>query len=164
MATTTATSARRRRAGGNVDETTEWARNFGLESTHEAQEAMGRTMRATLDVFTTFTEVSHRVNQEMAGFMVNGNREALKLMADMQGAWLDALQMTMGGISSEGPAVDAWQKLVDTNTRAFGRFAGLVQESAEKGTDRIKEAVDTMADQVKDAGGQLTSVETSKAG
>jgi hypothetical protein len=160
MATASTTTTRRRRNGngGNVNQAAQWTRSVGLESTHDAQEALGRTMRATVETMTTLGEVGQRVNRELAEFMLSGSKESLKLWADMQGTWLEAMQTAMGGFSTSGPAIEAWQKVIEGNSRAFGRYAEVLQDTAEKGTDRIKEAVEVMADQVKDAGGQLASV------
>jgi predicted negative regulator of RcsB-dependent stress response len=98
------------------------------------------------------------VNRELADFMLSGNKELLRLWADMQGSWLDAMQAALGGVSTSGPAVEAWQKILEGNTKAFARYAEVVQGTAEKGTDRIKEAVEELADQVKESTGQLAAI------
>lgn len=155
---TASTTTTRRRTQGDTTATTKEIRGLGLEAAHDAQEAFGRSSRATLDTLSTFSEVGQRVNREFADFMTDGGKEALKLWAEMQGTWLDSMRTALGGLTNNAPMIDAWEKLLDGNTRAFGRYAEVVQQTAEKGTDRIKEAVDAMADQVKESSGQLASI------
>jgi hypothetical protein len=151
-------SSRSQRTDDPVNETVELSRGLGLVATHDAQEALGRSSRATLDTLTTFSGVSQQVNRELTDFMMSGTREVLKLVADMQGNWLEATQKALGGFTTNGPAVEAWQTMLDGNTKAFGQYAEIIQGAAEKGTDRIKEAVEVMADQVKESTGQLASI------
>jgi hypothetical protein len=146
------------RSDDRADDAVGSARALGLAATNDAQEALGRSSRATLDALSTFTEVSQQVNRELAGFMMSGGKETLKLWADMQGTWLEAMHSALGGFSANGPAVEAWAKILDGNTKAFGRYTEVVRETVEEGTDRIKEAVESMAEQVKDSTGQLAPI------
>jgi hypothetical protein len=85
---------------------------------------------------------------------VTGAKQMLQMMAEMQGSTLDALQA--GLVGSEGnPAFRGWQRLVDGSAQAVSRFAETMQGTAEEGTERIKQAVDVMADQIKEGTVQL---------
>src|SRR5581483_565288 len=68
---------------------------------------------------------------------------------------LDALQNSVVPWSGDSPAVRGWQRLVDGSAQAVNRFAGTMQGTAEEGTERIKRAVDLMADQIKEGTAQL---------
>jgi hypothetical protein len=150
----TSTTTRTRRDGGG-QESTGWPRNLGLEATRDAQEALGRSMRASVESMSTFSEVGQRVNRELFALTVASTKEALRFWADMQGSALDALQTGFGAWSTGQPILQSWQRLLDGSARAFGRFAETMQGTTEEGTERIKEAVDAMADQVKESSAQL---------
>jgi hypothetical protein len=53
------------------------------------------------------------------------------------------------------PAFRGWQRLVDGSATAVNRFAETMQGTAEEGTERIKQAVDVMADHIKEGTAQL---------
>jgi hypothetical protein len=149
MATTTSTPTRRRN-GGTPDE----GADFGMEATRNAQETLLRSLRTGVDTALTFTDVSQRVGRELMSLTVTGAKQMLQMMAEMQGSTLDALQA--GLVGSEGnPAFRGWQRLVDGSAQAVSRFAETMQGTAEEGTERIKQAVDVMADQIKEGTVQL---------
>ena len=150
----TSTSTRPRRNGGSR-EATDWTHNLGLEATRDAQEALGRSMRASVESMSTFSEVGQRVNRELFSLTVASSKEALRFWADMQGSALDAVQTAFGTWTTGQPILQSWQRLLDGSARAFGRFAETMQGTTEEGTERIKEAVDAMADQVKESSAQL---------
>ena len=152
MATNTTT--RTRRDGGGQD-ATGWSRSLGLEATRDAQEALGRSMRASVESMSTFSEVGQRVNRELFSLTVASTKEALRFWADVQGSALDALQTGFGTWTTGQPILQSWQRLLDGSARAYGRFAETMQGTTEEGTERIKEAVDAMADQVKESSAQL---------
>jgi hypothetical protein len=158
MATTTTTQSRRRN-GGAADETTE----FGMEATRNAQETLFRSVRAGVDTALTFTDVGQRISRELMSLTVTGAKQMLQMMAEMQGSALDALQ---AGYAPDGrPAFAGWQRLVDGSAQAVSRFAETMQGTAEEGTDRIKQAVDVMADQIKEGStmlGQAVEEETNR--
>jgi hypothetical protein len=143
------------RRNGDIQETAGWGRRFGLEATHDAQEAVGRSLRATVDSFSAFSEVTQRVSREIVALSVEGAKEAFRFYAELQGSTLDALQSGFGGWSASQPFLQSWQRLLDGSAKAFGRFAESLQGTAEAGTERIKEAVEAMADQVKETSAQL---------
>jgi hypothetical protein len=149
MATTTSTPARRRNGGAPDD-----GAQFGVEATRNAQETLMRSLRTGVDTALTFTDVSQRVGRELMSLTVTGAKQMLQMMAEMQGSTLDALQA--GLVGSEGnPAFRGWQRLVDGSAQAVSRFAETMQGTAEEGTERIKQAVDVMADQIKEGTVQL---------
>jgi hypothetical protein len=149
MATTTSTPTRRRN-GGTPDDGSQ----FGVEATRNAQETLMRSVRTGVDTALTFTDVSQRVGRELMSLTVTGAKQMLQMMAEMQGSTLDALQA--GLVGSEGnPAFRGWQRLVDGSAQAVSRFAETMQGTAEEGTERIKQAVDVMADQIKEGTVQL---------
>lgn len=153
MATSTSSTQTRRRANGNgnAEETTE----FGMEATRHAQETMLRSLRAGVDTALTFADVNQRVSREIMSLSVTGAKQMLQLMAEVQGATLDALQSGSGSWGDDNPAYRSWQRLVDGSARAVGRFAETMQGTAEDGTERIKRAVNVMADQIKEGTTQL---------
>jgi hypothetical protein len=150
MATTTTTQARRRN-GGTADETAE----FGMEATRNAQETLLRSLRTGVDTALTFTDVGQRVGRELLSLTVTGAKQMLQMMAEVQGSTLDALQAGLVPWTDGHPAYRGWQRLVDGSAQAVSRFAETMQGTAEEGTERIKQAVDVMADQIKEGTTQL---------
>ena len=160
MATSTTTQARRRN-GGNADETTE----FGMEATRNAQELLIRSLRTGVDTALSFADVSQQVSRELVGLSLTGTKQLLQMWAEVQGSMLDALQGVLVPWAEESPAFRGWQRLVDGSAHAVNRFAETMQGTAEEGTERIKRAVDVMADQIKEGTvqlGQATEEETNK--
>lgn len=150
MATSTTTQTRRRN-GGTADETTD----FGMEATRNAQEMLIRSLRAGVDTSLTFADVGRQVTGELVGLSVTGTKQMLQMWAEMQGSLLEALQAGLVPWSEGSPAFRGWQRLVDGSAQAVNRFAETMQGTAEEGTERIKRAVDVMADQIKEGTGQL---------
>lgn len=149
MATSTAQT--RRRTNGNGEEAAE----FGMEATRNAQETIIRSVRTGVDTAMSFADVSQRVSREIMSLGVTGTKQMLQLMAEMQGAMLDALQSGMAPWSENSAGFRGWQRIVDGSAQAVSRFAETMQGTAEEGTERIKRAVDFMADQVKEGTSQL---------
>lgn len=150
MATST-TAQTRRRNGGTADETTD----FGMEATRNAQEMLIRSLRTGVDTALTFADVGRQVTGELVGLSVTGTKQMLQMWAEMQGSLLEALQSGLVPWSEGSPAFRGWQRLVDGSAHAVNRFAETMQGTAEEGTERIKRAVDVMADQIKEGTGQL---------
>jgi len=160
MATTT-TQPRQRRNGGTADETAE----FGLEATRNAQEALLRSLRAGVDTALTFADVGQRVSRELMTLTVTGAKQMLQLIAEVEGSALDALQAGVAPWAGGHPAFRSWQRLVEGSATAMNRFAETMQGTAEEGTERIKQAVDVMADQIKEGTsqqGQAVEEETNR--
>ena len=155
-----ATTQRTRRTNGNdtMNETIDWSRSLGLETTRDAQEALSRSVRATVDTVASFAEVSQRVGREMLQLSMQGAKEALRLCAEVQGSTIDALQAGAGSWAVGQPVLQTWQRLLDGSAQAYSRFAENVQGTAEQGTERIKEAVEDMADQVKGNAAQIGEI------
>jgi hypothetical protein len=148
MATTTTTQARRR--NGNTDDA-----ELTMEATRNAQETLIRSLRAGVDTALTFSDVSQRVGRELMSLTVTGAKQMLQLMAEMQGSALDAVQAGMVPWSDAHPARQGWHRLVDGSAQAVSRFAETMQGTAEEGTERIKQAVDLMADHIKEGTTEL---------
>ncbi|HZQ78005.1 MAG TPA: hypothetical protein VFE55_11785 [Acidimicrobiia bacterium] len=148
---TSSTSQARRRNGGNPEDEAE----FGMEATRNAQETLLRSLRTGIDTALSFTDVSNRVGRELIELTVTGAKQMLQMWAEVQGSMLDALQNSVVPWSGDSPAVRGWQRLVDGSAQAVNRFAGTMQGTAEEGTERIKRAVDLMADQIKEGTAQL---------
>lgn len=152
MATSTTTQARRRTNGnGNAEETAE----FTMEVTRNAQEMLLRSLRAGVDTALSFAEVNQRVSRETMSLSVAGAKQMLQLMAEIQGSALDALQSTVVPWSEGNPAFRGWQRVLDGSASAVSRFAETMQGTAEEGTERIKRAVDVMADQIKEGSKEM---------
>ena len=150
MATTT-TQTRRRTNGGSPEDSAE----LGLEATRNAQETILRSLRTGVDTALTFSDVGQRVGRELVELTVTGTKQMLQLWAEMQGSVLDALQSSVIPWSDNSPASRGWKRLVDGSAAAVNRFAETMQGTAEEGTERIKQAVDVMADQIKEGTAQL---------
>lgn len=150
MATSTSTQARRRN-GGTADESTE----VGIEATRNAQETVLRSVRTGVDTALTFADVGQRVSRELVTLSVTGTKQMLQMWAEVQGTMLDALQAGLVPRADDNVAFRSWQRLVDGSARAMNRFAETMQGTAEEGTERIKRAVDVMADQIKEGTVQL---------
>jgi gas vesicle protein len=150
MATSTTTQTRRRN-GGSADD----AMEFGMEATRNAQETLMRSMRTGVDTALTFADVGQRVTRELMTLTVTGAKQMLQMWAEMQGSMLDALQSGMAPWAEGSPAFRGWQRIVDGSAHAVNRFAETMQGTAEEGTERIKQAVGVMADQIKEGTAQL---------
>jgi hypothetical protein len=151
MATSTSTTQARRRNGGSADEMTE----FGLESTRHAGETLIRSLRTGVDTTLTFADVGQQVSRELVSLSVTGAKQMLQMWAELQGSMLDALQSGLMPWADENPTFRGWRRVVDTGAQAVNRFAETMQGSAEEGTERIKRAVNVMADQIKEGSTQL---------
>ena len=151
MATSNSTTQARRRNGGSAEDSAE----FSLEATRNAQEMLLRSVRTGVDTALTFTDVGSRVGREIVDLTVAGAKQMLQLCAEVQGSMLDALQGSLVPWSDNSPAARGWQRLVDGSAHAVNRFAETMQGTAEEGTERIKKAVDVMADQIKEGTAQL---------
>jgi len=147
----TSTTQARRRNGGTADETSE----FGMEATRNAQEMLIRSLRTSVDTARTFVDVGQEVSRELLGLSVTGTKQLLQMWAEVQGSMLDALQSGAAPWSENSPTFRGWQRLVDGSAHAVSRFAETMQGTAEEGTERIKQAVDVMADQIKEGTAQL---------
>jgi hypothetical protein len=150
MATTT-TQNRRRTNGGTPEDSAE----LGLEATRNAQETILRSLRTGVDTALTFSDVGQRVGRELIELTVTGAKQMLQLWAEVQGSTLDALQSGLVPWADDHPAFRGWQRLVDGSAHAVNRFAQTMQGTAEEGTERIKRAVDVMADQIKEGTAEL---------
>jgi hypothetical protein len=152
MATSTTTQARRRTNGnGSPEETAE----FAMEATRHAQETLLRSLRSGVDTALSFADVSQRVSREIMSLSVAGTKQMLQLMAEIQGSALDALQSSVVPWSEGHPAFRGWQRVLDGSASAVSRFAETMQGSAEEGSERIKRAVDVMADQIKEGSKEM---------
>jgi hypothetical protein len=160
MAASTTTQARRR-SGGNGDETME----FGMEANRNAQEMMLRSLRTGVDTTLAFADVGQRVSRELMTLTLTGAKQMLQMWAEVQGTMLDALQSGGAPWSEGNPTVRGWRHFVDGTAQAVNRFAETMQGTAEEGTERIKRAVDVMADHVKEGTielGQAVEEETNR--
>jgi hypothetical protein len=153
-----ATTASRTRRNGGSEALTDWSSSIARETTRDAQEALGRSLRATVDTMTTFTEVTQQVWGELVQLSVTGAREAIRLGAEVQGSAIEAMQQALTGWSSRQPAVEGWERLFNGSARAFAQFAETVNDKAERGTERLKQAVDVMADQVKETSSRIADL------
>lgn len=153
-----ATTAQRTRRNGGSEGMTEWSTTLARETTRDAQEALGRSLQATIDTMATFAEVGQRVGRELLQLSFAGTREALRLGAEVQGSSIDAIGQALSGWSTPQPAMAGWERLLNGSARAFAEFAESVQDKAEQGTERLKEAVDVMAEQVKETSTQLSQL------
>ena len=150
MASSTTTQARRRN-GGTAEEEAE----LGMEATRNAQELLLRSMRTGVDTALSFADVTQQVSRELVRLNVTGAKQLLQMWAELQGSILDALQGSAVPWTQESPAFRGWQRLVDGSAQAVNRFAETMQGTAEEGTERIKRAVNVMADQIKEGTVQL---------
>jgi hypothetical protein len=114
-----------------------------------------RSLRTGVDTAMSFADVSQRVSREIMSLSVTSAKQMLQLMAEVQGATLDAFQSATVPWSEGNAAFRGWQRIVDGSAQAVGRFAETMQGTAEEGTERIKRAVDVMADKVKENTSQL---------
>jgi hypothetical protein len=135
----------------DAERTTERARDLGHEVNQDVEDILVRSMRATAVNLSTFTEVGQKLSREMAALYLAGAKQGLRLYADVQGTMLDAVEASMGPAAVSAPLVAGFERLVNGGTRAYGRFTETMQGTTEEGVDRIKQAVDVMADQVKES-------------
>lgn len=150
MAARTSTQTRRRN-GDNADEALE----FGAEATRASQETLLRSVRTGVDTALSFADVSQRISREFMTLSVTGAKQMLQMWAEMQGALLDSVQAGVLPRAEDNAAYRSWQRLVDGSAKAVNRFAETMQGTAEEGTERIKRAVDVMADHIKEGTVQL---------
>lgn len=140
-----------------AERTAERARDLGHDVNQDVHDILARSMRATAVNLSTFTEVGQKVSREMVDLYLAAAKQGLRLYADFQGTMLDAVEASMGPSAVSAPVVAGFERLFNGGTRAYGRFTESMQGTTEEGVDRIKEAVDIMADQVKESMADLAT-------
>jgi hypothetical protein len=141
----------------DAERTAERARDLGHDVNQDVHDILARSMRATAVNLSTFTEVGQKVSREMVDLYVAAAKQGLRLYADLQGTMLDAVEASMGPAACSAPMVAGFERLYSGGTHAYGRFTESMQGTTEEGVDRIKEAVDVMADQVRESMGDLAT-------
>jgi hypothetical protein len=139
------------------ERTAERARDLGHDVNQDVEDILARSMRATAVNVSTFTEVGQKVSREMAALYVAGAKQGLRLYADFQGAMLDAVEASISPSAVSAPLVAGFERFFYGGTRAYGRFTESLQGTTEEGVERIKQAVDVMADQVKESMADLAT-------
>jgi hypothetical protein len=141
----------------DAERTAERARDLGHDVNQDVHDILARSMRAAAVNLSTFTEVGQKVSREMVDLYMATAKQGLRLYADFQGTMLDAVEASMGPSAVTAPVVAGFERLYNGGTRAYGRFTESMQGTTEEGVDRIKEAVDVMADQVKESMADLAT-------
>ena len=150
MATTTSTRSRR----SNGDHYQE-AAELGTDATRNAQETVIRALGTGTDTALTVVDVGQKVAREVVSASVAGVQQTLRMSADVLASALGAVHYSLGPWAEGRVAVQGWRRLVDGSAQAIGRFAEEMQGTAQEGTERIKQAVNVLADQVKDSATEL---------
>ena len=146
MASNSSTQARRRNGRSPED-----AVDLGIDVTRNAQETVIRALGTGADTALNVVGVNQQVGRELVSLTIAGTKQALRMSADVLGSVLDAFHPW----AESQPASRGWHRLIDGSAHAFSRFTEEMQGTAEEGTERIKQAVDTMADRVKESAAEL---------
>lgn len=133
------------------------ARSLLRESGRDAQDAMNASVHASVGTFDTQANMARHLSEQTVAMWTGGARQMVRLWADMFDGSMEAFGVSVRSWNAEPPALAGWQHLLDAGTRALGQFAEQAQASSEEGVERLKEAVDGVADQVKDNGSKFAA-------
>lgn len=145
---------RRARNGGSGEQDAE----VGIEAARNAQETIIRSLGTGGDTVLTFIDVGQDVTRELVSLTVAGTKQALRMSADVLGSVLDGFHSVAAPVAEGRVAFRGWQRVLDGSAQAVGRFAEEMQGNAEAGTDRIKQAVEVLANQVKETAAEVAEV------
>ena len=133
----------------------------GLEDlstySRSARDAVSETTAATVDSLVTYTEAAQNMLGELTALTLANAKDAYALQRDASKSAVAALGDTFGKDLLDQPVFQVWDKLVKVGADVLDRFAEQVKSSVEQGNTKIKEAVDTVAGQVKDQNAKLAS-------
>ena len=141
----------------NLGEVTACSRQAGLTAARRAREAVSETTTATVDSLVAYTEVAQQMLGELTALTLSGAKDLYQLQTDASQSAFDALGDSLGKDLAEAPAVVAWQKMVKAGAEALDKLAAQVKASVEEGNEKIRDAVDTVAVQVKDHNAKLAT-------
>lgn len=118
---------------------------------HEADvtEKVAQSFGSALDTFSTFGHVSQRLGSELLEQGTSAVREGFDVSAKVTGAVLDATKDTFHSLSASFDPMSGWSQLVDTSAQAYTEYATKLAASAEEATEKIREAVRVLSDEVQ---------------
>lgn len=122
-----------------------------------ARDAVSETTAATIDSLVSYTEAAQNIVKELTSLTLANVKDAYALQRDASKSALDALADAYGKDLTHQPAFQVWDKLAKVGADVLDRFAEQVRNSVEQGNDKLKDAVDTVAVQVKDQNAKLSS-------
>lgn len=160
MAETTRSTDRK---NGSVGNEIGQVRTLVREAGRDAQDALNRSTKASVNTFDTYANVAQQMTEENLGLWSNSLRQSLQLWTDMVGGAVGAIDQTLRSWVSQPTTWEGWQGMLDTSARAWSQFAEQAQATTEEGVERLKQAVDTAADQVKENGAELTKLTQDSA-
>ena len=133
----------------NLDDLTSYSRS--------ARDAVSETTAATVDSLVAYTEAAQNMLGELTSLTLATAKDVYALQRDASKSALGALADAYGQDLTDQPAFQVWDKLVKVGADVLDRFAEQVRSTVEQGNDKIKDAVDTVAVQVKDQNAKLSS-------
>jgi hypothetical protein len=134
----------------NLDDLTAYSRN--------ARDAVSETTAATIDSLVAYTEAAQNMVKELTSLTLSNAKDVYALQRDASKSAFDALADVYGKDLPGQPAFQVWEKLTKVGADVLDRFAEQVRSSVEQGSDKLKDAVDTVAVQVKDQSAKLSSL------
>lgn len=143
MATRTATEAEAKTANGS--QPTEDAERFQAEVTEKATQSLG----SAFDTFNTFGTVSHRIGSELLDQGTSAVRDGYEVTAKVSGAVLDATKDAFTSFSTSFDPRSGWSRLLETSATAYTDYATRLASSAEDATEKIRDAVRVLSDEVQ---------------
>lgn len=147
----TATESRRSSSRNTSKDPIEQSRALAREAGQDAQDAVSRSIKVTIDTMTNLSEVGQQVSRHVLDLSLASTQEAMRLWPEISSSVLDGFRNSLGSWPVNSDAVDVWQRVLDGGTEAFSRYTKTVQDTADEGTERINQAVSSLADRVHDA-------------
>jgi hypothetical protein len=123
--------------------------------TDKASQSLG----SALETFSTLGSVSQRVGGELLEQGTSAVRDGFETSAKVTGAVLDATKDTFNSFSSfsaEFDPLSTWSRLVDTSAHAYTDYATRLAASAEESTEKIRDAVRVLSDEVQASAARLS--------
>ena len=133
----------------NMDDLTSYSRS--------ARDVVSETTATTIDSLVAYTEAAQGILKDLTSLTLANAKDVYALQRDASKSALDALADAYGKDLTDQPAFQVWDKLVKVGADVLDRFAEQVRSTVEQGNDKIKDAVDTVAVQVKDQNAKLSS-------
>lgn len=167
MASTTQT-ARRNAARTTAQGAAEQARALTREAGQDAQEALGRSIKISVDTMTNLSEIGQQVSRHLMDLTLASTQEAFRLWPALFSSVLDGVRSNADHFPMNADAVNVWQRVLDGGTDAFSQYTKTVQHASEEGTERINQAMSSLADRVhensREVGEVADKIEQNRAG
>lgn len=150
MATTTE-STRRGAARNGTKDAIEESRALAREAGLDAQEALSRSIKISVDTANNVSEVWQQLARHVVDLSLASTQEAFRLWPELASSAIDGWRAALDRWPINVETVGVFQRVLDGSTDAFSRYTRIVQTTAEEGTERIGQAVNDLTERVQDS-------------